>query len=192
MVRADRRKFLPQRLWVTGGVDTTLPGGLGSSVTPYLIAAGRPPCAPRTPVATYIWRGQGGRLSGTSSARRRTPGCADAHLAQIPRGSPILARVSRRPVPRRRTGRGSCLQSLHGRWRGRARAPEFFMATYIRALLDIVFDPDGSQCAVHAVGSSRAAHDPCRCSARRSRKRLSRSWPGRRLSERCRSRRATC
>ncbi len=51
----------------------------------------------------------------TSSARQRTRGCADVHRAQIPRGSPILARVCRRPAPRRRTGAASCLRLLRGR-----------------------------------------------------------------------------
>jgi len=49
-----------------------------------------------------------------SSARRRTRGCAYVHLAQIPRGSPILATVFRRPAPRWRTGMDSCLQLLRG------------------------------------------------------------------------------
>ena len=49
-----------------------------------------------------------------SSARRRTRGCAVVHLARTPRGSPSLARVFRRPAPRRRTGMDSCPQLLRG------------------------------------------------------------------------------
>ena len=55
------------------------------------------------------------RPSTASSALRRTRGCAGVHRAQIPRGSPILARGFRRQAPRRRTGAASCLQLLRGR-----------------------------------------------------------------------------
>jgi hypothetical protein len=55
------------------------------------------------------------RPSTASSALRRTRGCAGVHRVQILRGSPILARVFRRPAPRRRTGAASCRQLLHGR-----------------------------------------------------------------------------
>ena len=57
------------------------------------------------------------RRAGSISAiaRRRTRGCAAAHLEQIPRGSPILATVFRKPAPRWRTGMDSCLQLVRGR-----------------------------------------------------------------------------
>ncbi len=53
--------------------------------------------------------------STASGALRRTRGCAGVRRARIPRCSPILARVFRRPAPRRRTGAASCLQLLRGR-----------------------------------------------------------------------------
>ena len=71
----------------------------------------------RSPVCPTCGTGSTGRSrpSTASSALRRTRGCADVHRAQIPPGSPILARVFRRQAPRRRTGAASCLQLLHGR-----------------------------------------------------------------------------
>jgi len=71
------------------------------------------------PVAGLPPPGTGGtgrfRASTTSSALRRTRGCAGVHRARIPRGSPILARGGRRQAPRRRTGAASCLRLLRGR-----------------------------------------------------------------------------
>jgi hypothetical protein len=71
----------------------------------------RSPVCPHPGIGSTGWS----RCSTASSALRRTRGCADVHRALIPRGSPILARVFRRPAPRRRTGAASCLQLLRGR-----------------------------------------------------------------------------
>ncbi len=72
-----------------------------------------------SPYAETVWQFRHfsgrSRPSTASGARRRTRGCADVHLAESPRRSPILARVLRTPAPRRRTGRDSCLQLLRGR-----------------------------------------------------------------------------
>jgi len=73
-------------------------------------------CTPNETSGAVGWAAPGHSVAPptASSERQKTRGCAVVHLAQIPRGSPNLARVSRRPAPGRRTGTDFCLRLLHG------------------------------------------------------------------------------